>query len=782
MGRRLMVMRRAAVLAVALSLAAGCTPSGPGAHPAPLASDSSRSDQTPAASAQPPSLASVLADITPPAGAVRVSADPLATDGGATPQYGSGGAGYLQLDRYWTTTATPYQAVEPLRAHPPAGLPTPPATSAGDPGRPYDGVQLDAIESAELDGPHVFVTAQRMPSGTTALAAHVWETVKPVKPASEIVTGTVSAVDASITVYQSTKPMSSSITGARAQQLGRDLNGLWVDVRPMDAGCGGSIYTSTSFDLTVHAAGGDREFSTGCRTIAAAGQSSAPNLWQSDALVADLQSDFGRLLPAPLQGGGQGPPAPTPPQSATLAAVLDRLTPPAGATTALLPSDIEASATGYSTQPGYEQAALAWTTRMPPDAAIAALSAHVPAGLTGGVAAAGPNKGLPQTSASYRGIDTTTTLGPRLELEAEQDAAGVTTLSALIWQVDKTAKPVRDTVTGTIESVTGTYSGGTGAPLTVTGAPAQQLAFDLNALLVNDSTLPPGCDDSTAALTLTFSTSTGESQFSDSCGFVQVVPALGANPELETSDAFNTDVNQAFGSLVPNALPSSAPLPTSPAGQTSGKPADEVISGYPSGVTLEVVQPARGGGQRDTDQTFRLTGNTALRVVEDLRNTSVYDGPAPAGCQPDMRTTTIRVTSEGRQLTFIANCLSVTTFRPGDPTLTFPAALQKDLDADLTQLAPTRSVDPPRDSTLAVTISLPGTPSHKTGWPLAGMVTVSQDGDLIASKHLAAGQTWHLPVRQGSYTVAITSPGHTCPSEVVTVAAQEQAGPSGTCS
>jgi hypothetical protein len=465
-----------------------------------------------------------------------------------------------------------------------------------------------------------------------------------------------------------------------------------------------------------------------------------------------------------------------------LVATLDQLSPPVGAKQTALPSDIEDSANGYMTQPGYAQAARAWTTTLTPDAAIAAMAAHVPVGLTGRVEPPGPNKGLPQASASYRATDTTTTLGPRLELHAAQDPSGLTTVEALLWQIDKTAKPVRDQVTGTVESVTGTYSGGTDSPLTVTGKTAQLLAFDLNALLVNGSTLPPGCDAATAALTLTFHTSTGQQSFSDSCGFVRVLPAVGADPELEASDAFNADVNAAFGSLVPSPLPSSAPLPTSPATQTAGKTADQVISGYPSSVTIEAVLPVSKGKQRETDQTFTLTGDPQSRLVDDLRSTQVYTGPAPAGCQPFMRTTTIRVTSAGQRLTFVAYCMNVTTLTPNDPVLTFPAALEKDLDADLAKLTPTRSVDPPEDSSLAINIATAGTLKDKVSKQLSGTVTVSQDGVTIATKHLAAGQTWHLPVRQGTYTIATTSAGHTCRTWTVTVPDHSQVGPGNICS
>ncbi|MDX6209010.1 MAG: hypothetical protein QOE24_1401, partial [Frankiales bacterium] len=45
------------------------------------------------------------------------------------------------------------------------------------------------------------------------------------------------------------------------------------------------------------------------------------------------------------------------------------------------------------------------------------------------------------------------------------------------------------------------------------------------------------------------------------CGGVTVLPSSRAAPDLETSNAFNLDVNQAFVALMPTPLPSSAPLP-----------------------------------------------------------------------------------------------------------------------------------------------------------------------------------------------------------------------------
>ena len=98
-------------------------------------------------------------------------------------------------------------------------------------------------------------------------------------------------------------------------------------------------------------------------------------------------------------------------------------------------------------------------------------------------------------------------------------------------------------------------------------------------------------------------------------------------------------------------------------------------------------------------------------------------------------------------------------------------ALEKDIDAALASLTPTSSVDPPLDSSLDLSIATQGTLKDKVSHPLAGTVTVSQDGVVLGSRHLAAGQHWHLAVRQGAYTITTTSPGRSCPTESITVPA-----------
>ena len=271
--------------------------------------------------------------------------------------------------------------------------------------------------------------------------------------------------------------------------------------------------------------------------------------------------------------------------------------------------------------------------------------ANPPPGMTGGAQPSGPGgKGPAEADASYKAVDTATRIGPQLELSAIEETPGTTTIEALAWQIDKTAKPVRNTVTGTVRSVTGSWAGGQeiSAPKDL----SQRLADDVNGLLVNNAPFSPGCSAATPALTLTFHTSTGDEQFADTCGLVQVLPVEGAIPELQTSDALNLDVNRAFGSLLVTPLPSSAPWPTSTAG--AGRRADQLLTDAPATVSIETIQAVSKGKQRMTDQTFDLIGGQSRQDPGRPEGMQVYNGLPPAGCQPEMRLAIVDVTPGGK--------------------------------------------------------------------------------------------------------------------------------------
>jgi hypothetical protein len=512
-------------------------------------------------------LASILAALKPPAGSTEVTTDPRAdvdhTSGHI--QYGSG-PGFSQRDRYWTTKLAPAAAIDALDAHPPAGLSGGPAGGGTIGGREDIDSEYAAPETAALDGPHLYLNAEALPSGITAISAHVWETVKPAKTPDEFVSGSVTSVDASISMNGVAKPVEATLTGVSAQQLAADLDGLWVTVAMPAAGCGGSA-SSTFAVLAFHTSNGIQRFDTSCGTIAPDPQPTAsPTLSESPPFLADLDSDFVAELNVPFPGSGDdvGPTtaAPTADRS-PLDAMLDRLVLPADARVVAPPDGIEDGAAGYTGQPGFQQAARAWTTSLAPADAIAVMTKQSPPGMTGGVQPPEPDKGPPEAYAFYQSPDSATTIGPRISLSAVEYSPGTTTVEALAWQIDRTAKPVRDTVTGTVISVTASYRDGTTRSSTLSGAPAQQLATDVNALLVNRSAPAKGCGPATPTLTLEFRTSTGVATFADSCGLMTVLPLGSEVPELETSDALNLDVNRDFVSLLPTPRPSSAPLPTS---------------------------------------------------------------------------------------------------------------------------------------------------------------------------------------------------------------------------
>jgi hypothetical protein len=732
---------------------------------------------TPSPTQTTQSLASLVDQIQVPPNSTLVRMDPTGTN----TRYGTG-PGFQQVDRYWTSQHTPLEVITSVVNQAPASLPLKPAGGGTVGGRIYDDVQFDAPETQALDGPHVFVDARELGSGLTALSIHGWETVKPAKTADELLSGPVISAEAGIGFNEALQV--DSVTGLAAQRLADDLNALWVKLTH-ESSCGAPApqFAKTLDSITFDTASGSRSFDFSCDSVSPSPQANGdPVLWLSRAFVYDLQADFGKDLSVPLQNldwleGPQPTPAAAP---ANLAAIIDHLTPPAGAKQIDPPPDLEDGQPGYADQPGYEQATSAWTTTLDPDAAIAALAANPPPGMTGGVQVPGGpgGKGPAETDASYKTPETVTTIGPRLELSAIEKTPGITTIEALAWQIDKTAKPVRDTVTGKVTAVWGSWSVGANNAMEVTGPTAQRLADDVNALLVNHSPLPHGCGPSTAALTLTFQTSTGEHTFADSCGLVRVLPSTTGLPELQTSDALNLDVNTAFARVLPTPLPSSAPLPTAGA---PAKSADEVITDSPTSVTVERILPVARGKQRMTEQTFTVTGSRAQQLVADLKALPVYKDAVPAGCMPDLTATTMRLTSAGRQLTFLADCVMVTTPHQNDPWLTYPAGLQHDLDAAVSSLSPSSSVDPPKSSVLGFSLATAGTLKDKISHPLPGDVTVKQDGVTLGTKHLAAGESWSLAVRPGVYTVTSTSPGYVCGDGDVTIPPGLNLGPAADC-
>ncbi len=227
--------------------------------------------------------------------------------------------------------------------------------------------------------------------------------------------------------------------------------------------------------------------------------------------------------------------------------------------------------------------------------------------------------------------------------------------------------------------------------------------------------------------------------------------------------------------------PPSTSVPTLTA--TASSRASGLIPVNPTEVTLEQALPASTGSQRETVQTFTLTGELKQKIVEDLRTAPLDTGPAAAGCQPSMPTTTIHVGSAAMRRTFVAYCEDVSMVAPNAPVrLRFTHSLQTHIDEVLANLSLTGTVDPPTDSSLLIELFTPTNTADTAQKSIAGTVTVTQDGLEIGSKHLASGRSWTLPLRQGAYTITADAAGYRCNTpQTITVHGHEQIGPSLSC-
>jgi hypothetical protein len=227
-------------------------------------------------------------------------------------------------------------------------------------------------------------------------------------------------------------------------------------------------------------------------------------------------------------GGDRGiQPVTTPTTRATsLSSLLDQLQPPADAAQVAPAADAaDALHSPYEGQAWAEEQARRWTTSSSPEAALAVVTAHPPAGMTTENTGRGTYGDRAFVSASFRSAETAEVYGPQVEVQAVQLKGGGTSLSALAWELVRPAKAAEDLVSGEVESVVGTVSDVSGTSsrrTTVTGEQARQLAKDVNALWVNVSPPTAGCGAGpySTGITLDFTTSTGESSFGDICGVV----------------------------------------------------------------------------------------------------------------------------------------------------------------------------------------------------------------------------------------------------------------------
>ncbi len=213
----------------------------------------------------------------------------------------------------------------------------------------------------------------------------------------------------------------------------------------------------------------------------------------------------------------------------------------------------------YADAAGYQQRVRYWTTKLAPAAALKALRAHLPAGMTYVDEGHGTVGGLPFVTGSFRAAETARLYGPRLLLNAQAAANGSTELTTAAWEIVKPAKTAAETVGPGVTSVVGSYDGK--QSVTVDGAAAQQLARDFNALWVNEDP-PSSCPPSANRVTLTFRGPGKTQTFDEACGLIS--SATGGPPLLKSSPAFEADLRTYFADILPTPVPSSPPVQIAP--------------------------------------------------------------------------------------------------------------------------------------------------------------------------------------------------------------------------
>ena len=211
---------------------------------------------------------------------------------------------------------------------------------------------------------------------------------------------------------------------------------------------------------------------------------------------------------------------------------------------------------------------------------------------------------------------------------------------------------------------------------------------------------------------------------------------------------------------VSSASTGTAPTVGASAGPT--KAPDETIVGTPSSVTLEALLPVAPGKQRWTDQTFVITGDRADQLVHELKEAPVYTGPAPAGCQPDGQRISIRLSSGGRQLTFVSYCDLIWVGQTGGRSLR-SFTVVKDVEDTVASLSPTTSATLPANRTLHIAgITVIPNTRTQSARQAGGTITVTQDGTLVGRKYVTAGGAWTLKVAPGVYSIVADVVGVSC--------------------
>lgn len=414
--------------------------------------------------------------------------------------------GYQERHRFWTTRLSAAEALKVMTGDLPQFMAAAGTSTGTNKGLANASASFRAPETATLYGPGLELYAQVLADGSTALSATAWQIPKPAKTSADLVEQ-VSSVTATAT--DAAGKHTATVTGAAAQQLGRELDALWVKLTIGNQECGAN---PTFVLLAFHTASGIWQFQSGCGGVSPTAGAS-PMLLATPAFNAAVSAAFAGILPTPAPSIAPQPPgaAGTPP---SLSAVLAAIPVPPGST------PVSASASGLSegmtvgSDPKTVRQYAYWTSPLSRPATVSWLNQHLPSTWQGGFDI---TVGSNESDAMLNGAVNPTEDGPNLIVSVVDRPSG-SVIRVQAWADPLAAKSSDETLTN-VSAVTLTtrdeVAPATQPPLQtvrLNAAQISQLVADLNTLPVHaDGTI--SCTEGSPQVIIDFATDRGERRF-----------------------------------------------------------------------------------------------------------------------------------------------------------------------------------------------------------------------------------------------------------------------------